>query len=844
MKSKKFLALAILAILTIVCVIALVACDETPDEHTCESKCPICEKCTNESCKEDACKDKCQGHEQPLLDYDMSGVTMTNKKVTYNGSEQTLTVSGTLPTGVTVAYEYFSGVSKLNNAPVNVGEYRVVAKFTGDKEHKAIDNMEATLTIEKATYDMTAVELADDALIFNGSEQTLVPTGLPAGVTTSYEYYDIEDTNKEHKLDGAPINVGVYTVVASFVGDDNHHEIETTLTATLTIVKATYDMSQVAFVGNSEVTYNGNAQTLTIDETKLPTGVTATIEYYQSESKLDSAPVNAGTYTVVAKFTGDTVNHHAIDDLTETLLINKANVNFPIVLGATTNAAGEPLRRYAGDESPIDRIVFAEKNGIYEACIGANNGHPTLVVTTYTVEVLDCSVEYQVAFYDALDKVGTADSIDAGRISALNDTVYMLLTFQNYNLVQMTVKGVHRVVEMDSYEDLCLMDTDIDNYPVDVRLATKYVLTDNVDLAGHVWQTVGTRLYLNDLGVFNTTFVSEFDGKGYTISNLTLNDQSVKEEYINDQAGIAFGFFGFVTDGRVHDVVFDTVTADISATRLSSPKYGTHAYHWGYTNRYLYFGVVAGRVNTSQKGETNSFYNITVKNLTANLVFPYGYIGTFFGFDGGNYPTDTVRSGLVAENINITAVEPLYLVMSATNWGTGDYMFVGGIVGWMNSIYALTYDKCSIDGLVMTLERDIDGLETLVDTIQGLVPATTAYLGNMGAYVGYHSNADRTYYPDAKSSVDKFTNCSLKNFQLKNRSLNPNLASGMFYRGAEYAPEGYSPLVIDHETCTREKSDSNYYYWYRAGNNGIDRWWCDYRNDNYKFDWGNDGVVD
>lgn len=40
--------------------LALVACNTT---HECKNKCPECQKCLNKDCKEDACKDKCQGHQ-------------------------------------------------------------------------------------------------------------------------------------------------------------------------------------------------------------------------------------------------------------------------------------------------------------------------------------------------------------------------------------------------------------------------------------------------------------------------------------------------------------------------------------------------------------------------------------------------------------------------------------------------------------------------------------------------------------------------------------------------------------------------------------------------------------
>ena len=945
MKNRKFLAIAILLVFALVCVFALAACEETPegDEHKCESQCPTCHKCSNKNCQEDACKDKCQGHGQQggsdtLLEYDMSQVTFADDEVTYDGNAHTLTVAGTLPEGVTVAYEHYQGRNKLESAPVNAGSYTVVAKFTGDDKHKEIDDKSANLTINKATYDMSGVTLSDKSdAIYNGSAQTLAVAGtLPQGVTVAYEYYQ-----GETKLEAAPVNVGTYKVVAKFTGNANYNDIAD-LSANLTIGKATYDMSQVTFADKldaiyngsaqtievdesklpagvevsykcyivvdedeTEVTgaigagqykivakfagdaanynaiddmtaklvigkatydmsgveladkgdavYNGNAQTISVDESKLPNGVTVAYEYYHgeevnSDAKLDAAPVNAGVYTVVAKFAGDAANYNAINDMSAKLTINKANVDFEIVLGATKNANGDPLYRYSDGAGtglePLDKIIFTEKNGVVEAYVG-NSAHGLLYVTSYTIEVLNSNVDCELVCYDDSSKVGSADHLDAGRISTVNDTVYVLVNFQNYNSVQKTVKGAYRVVEMDSYEDLRIMDADIDIYPVDVRLVTKYVLTDDIDLEGHVWQTIGTRLFLSDIYIFNYNFVSEFDGQSHTIKNLTFTEESVKEEYINDQAGIAFGFFGFVTDARVHDVTFDTVNADIDVTKLADySKYGDHAYHWSYTNRYLYFGVVAGRVNTSQRGMDNSMYNITVKNLTANMVFPYGYIGTFFGYDGGNYPNDTVRSYLVAENINITGIEPLYMVMSVYNWGTGDYMYLGGFVGSMNAIYGLTYDHCSINGLVLNLERNIEGVDMLVGTIDGLVPEMVAYFGFIGAYVGYHSNADRTHYAEANACVDKFTNCSLTNFQIKNKSYNPNLDSGLFYRGNEYAPEGYSRIVVDETTCTREVSPSNYYYWYRAGDGGINKWWCDYGNPDNAYNWGNHGVVD
>ncbi len=85
-----------------------------------------------------------------------------------------------------------------------------------------------------------------------------------------------------------------------------------------TIGKGTYDMNGVIFAEKT-VTYNGSA--FSIEATNLPTGVSVTYE--------NNGKTNAGTYTIVAKFTGDADKYNAIPNMTATLTINKATVAKP-----------------------------------------------------------------------------------------------------------------------------------------------------------------------------------------------------------------------------------------------------------------------------------------------------------------------------------------------------------------------------------------------------------------------------------------------------------------------------------------------------------------------------------
>ena len=67
------------------------------------------------ACKEDNKTDD----PQPNEDSEITGVSFTDKTVTYNGQEQKIEVTGTLPEGVSVEY--------VGNGKINAGKYTVTA---------------------------------------------------------------------------------------------------------------------------------------------------------------------------------------------------------------------------------------------------------------------------------------------------------------------------------------------------------------------------------------------------------------------------------------------------------------------------------------------------------------------------------------------------------------------------------------------------------------------------------------------------------------------------------------------------------------------------------------------
>ena len=108
-------------------------------------------------------------NEKTKQDYDMSGITFEDKTVTYDGNEHELLIEGTLPEGVT-------------NENINAGTYEVTAILKGNGYNTL--TLKATLTINKASYDMSGITFEDKTVTYDGNEHELLIEGtLPEGVT-------------------------------------------------------------------------------------------------------------------------------------------------------------------------------------------------------------------------------------------------------------------------------------------------------------------------------------------------------------------------------------------------------------------------------------------------------------------------------------------------------------------------------------------------------------------------------------------------------------------------------------------------------------------------------------
>ena len=233
----------------------------------------------------------------------------------YDGQTHKIEINYELPEGATVEYPY-------GNSFTNAGVYDVVAVIS--KSGYESLRLEAKLTINKAKYDLSNVKFENQTFEYDGTakNEEVKATNLPEGVNVEYDIYNAD---KSVRLKNA-VDAGTYVMVAKFSSTDENYDQMSTMEATLTINKSTYDMSTVS-IEDATKEYDGKPfQPKLADQSTLPQGVTTKYRFYNSEGAEVESCINAGEYKVVASFEGNSVNYNEIEPLEAKLTITKKQV--------------------------------------------------------------------------------------------------------------------------------------------------------------------------------------------------------------------------------------------------------------------------------------------------------------------------------------------------------------------------------------------------------------------------------------------------------------------------------------------------------------------------------------
>jgi DNA-binding beta-propeller fold protein YncE len=225
-------------------------------------------------------------------------------------------LQGASPTLVYYAGSHPTGMP-LAGPPTAPGSYTVVASFIGSIDYVPALSSPVTFSIARAM-PMVSVSIASGhytGAAFAAAATVAGLSGSPAasleGGTPTLSYYTGSKASGKG-ASAAPSKIGTYTVLASFAGSPDYAPAQSS-PVTFSIAPAIPTLSVYMAAG----TYNGKAFTAKATVAGLSglaagslEGVTPTLKYYAASTPSGSgtatAPIKAGTYSVVAFFKGST----------------------------------------------------------------------------------------------------------------------------------------------------------------------------------------------------------------------------------------------------------------------------------------------------------------------------------------------------------------------------------------------------------------------------------------------------------------------------------------------------------------------------------------------------------
>ena len=277
------------------------------------------------------------GTEDTLLE--ITGVTFSGAEFTYDGTEKSIAISGTLPEGVSVSYE--------NEKATNAGTYSATATLSG--EGYKTKTLAASLVINKAT--ITGITFTGAESTYDGTEKSIAISGtLPEGTSVSY-------------TDAKATNAGIYNAAATVSGS-NYNTL--TLNAQLKINKA--DITGVTAEAEQAIYHDGNYHLPAYTGT-LPSGVEA--KYIFDGTEIADGVRAIGTYASTIVLSGANYNELSLN-VSFKIKLNLANLAINVVnsFGSVPDVweflpeTFAPENRAVNTQSPIDYTSFVNVSSI------------------------------------------------------------------------------------------------------------------------------------------------------------------------------------------------------------------------------------------------------------------------------------------------------------------------------------------------------------------------------------------------------------------------------------------------------------------------------------------------
>ena len=240
------------------------------------------------------------------------------------GATGTLTFRYTDDEGVVVLCEV-DLASPTCETPTNLdaGDYRVTVEYSGDANHAGSTSEPVTFTVQKATPNVDAS--APEAPTYGEPITVALGEGFPADATGTVTItdaagkelctFDLADARSCTLPDALPVVDGGHTLTVTYGGDKNYEKDATTVSVfptqaetavSLTVKDGVYGTPVTLTAGDLPSAATGTVTFVTTDAAGDEFVLcTATLPALTCDTEVD---LPAGTYEVVAKYSGDT-NH-------------------------------------------------------------------------------------------------------------------------------------------------------------------------------------------------------------------------------------------------------------------------------------------------------------------------------------------------------------------------------------------------------------------------------------------------------------------------------------------------------------------------------------------------------
>jgi subtilisin family serine protease len=290
----------------------------------------------------------------------------------------------TLPSVSARTYEYYLQLDFDSGARTTFLHYSNSAdEFATTTTQTTAQSSPYSFTVPKTAASITLGGLNQT---YNGSAQPVSITTSPPGLSYTVTY---------NGTSSAPTNAGTYTVVAT-ITDPNY---EGSTTGTLTISKASATIS----LSDLNQTYDGTARVVTT--TTAPSGLVTSFTYNDNPS----APINAGSFSVVATI----IDSNYQGSVTDTLTVAKASAT--VTLGNTSQIYDGSNRSVLTTTTPPGLSTSTTYDGSSTAPVNAGSYVVVTTVTDPNYEGSTTSTLTVAKAYTSVSIAPTASSIRFGQ---------------------------------------------------------------------------------------------------------------------------------------------------------------------------------------------------------------------------------------------------------------------------------------------------------------------------------------------------------------------------------------------------------------------------------------------